>query len=269
MSLEMYKEEKAASGVSQVRHIWAVAAGKGGVGKSSVAVNLSLALQRQGRAVGLLDADIYGPSVRKMLGEDRYPKQIGEQLEPGESQGILLMTMAYFQKENEATVVRAPLANAMISQFIQQTQWGPLDDLILDFPPGTGDIQLTLCQKLPLAGALMVTTPQQVAVDDVRKAMDMFKRVHVPIVGILENMSYLSLDQGEKRLELFGKGGGEALASEEAIPFLGKLPLDPEFSSFCDKGLFLFKEKPESELAQAFDHLALTLVDLAQSRNKR
>lgn len=192
-----------------VQRIIAIAAGKGGVGKSTVAVNLALALRSLGQRVGIFDADIYGPSVRRMLPEESPPSQQADRLIPAICYGgVRMMSMAYFRKEKEAAVVRAPIANGIIMQFIEKISWGDLDYLLIDFPPGTGDIQLTLSQRANLMGALMVTTPQEIALMDVRKAMHMFEQVQVPILGIVENMSYYQPAVDDAPVYIFGKGGG-------------------------------------------------------------
>ena len=250
MPIKMY-EEKAFQPLSGIKNIIAIAAGKGGVGKSTVSVNLALALKRSGHRVGILDTDIYGPSVRKMLPEDRMPAQRGEVIIPAICQGIRMMSIAYFRKENEAAAVRAPIANGVVTQFISNVDWGELDYLLIDFPPGTGDIQLTISQKAHLTGAVMVTTPQEVAVMDVRKAMNMFDQVNIPIVGIIENMSYFL--QKEK-IYLFGKGGGKKLAREVGVPFLGEIPIDPVISQCGDQGKSIFEQ--ETSASQAFSRLA-------------
>lgn len=233
----------------------AVAAGKGGVGKSTVAVNLAQALHLKGMRVGLLDTDIYGPSVRRMLPEDRLPQQKGETIIPAMCRGIRMLSMAYFRKEHEAAAVRAPIANGIITQFMQQVEWGPLDYLIIDFPPGTGDIQLTLSQKANLTAALLVTTPQDVALMDVRKAAHLFHQVKVPIVGIVENMSYYCDEQGNK-LPLLGEGGGKRLAEELGVPLLGQIPIHPLISRYSDSGQSLF---PDTPLASVFNSIATQL----------
>lgn len=235
MPLKLY-EETPKHPLKRIKRVVAVAAGKGGVGKSTVAVNLALALKELGFQVGILDADIYGPSVRKMLPENEMPIQRGETLLPALSRGIRLISMAYFRKESEAAVVRAPIANGLIRQFLDTVDWGDLDFLLIDFPPGTGDIQLTLSQHAYLAGALMVTTPQEVAMLDVRKAMHMFHQVKVPILGVVENMSYYIHTGSDEKLYLLGKGGGERLARENGVPFLGQIPIDPEISRCGDHG---------------------------------
>lgn len=246
MPLSIYKENQTLPPSPEIKNIIAVAAGKGGVGKSTVAVNLALALQKQGFKVGLLDADLYGPSIRKMLPEETPPEQKGEMLIPAIAKGIKTISMAYFKNEAEAAIVRAPIANGLVQQFVKQTAWGRLDYLIIDFPPGTGDIQLSLCQKTQLAGAVIVTTPQEIALLDVRKTLQMFQQLHVPIIGVIENMSYFKQFPDSEPQYLFGRGGGSALAQEYGLPFLGKLPIDPDISSLCDKGLSLFDFDVES-----------------------
>lgn len=255
MPLKMYQEKKTAP-LSEIANIIAVAAGKGGVGKSSVTVNLALALKQLGRSVGILDADVYGPSLRKMLPESHMPAMRGQKILPAISMGIKVISMAYFRKENEAAVVRAPIANGVISQFLHQVEWGPLDYLLIDFPPGTGDVQLTLSQQAKLTGAVMVTTPQDVAVLDVRKAMSMLDQVKVPIIGIVENMSYYYHQKTDETIYLFGKGGGERLAREHGVPLLGAIPIDPQLCSSCDRGESLFTSNGESPAAKAFVSLA-------------
>ncbi|MBA2368847.1 MAG: Mrp/NBP35 family ATP-binding protein [Candidatus Protochlamydia sp.] len=244
--------------LSSIKYTLAVAAGKGGVGKSTMTVNLALALRENGYRVGVMDTDLYGPSIRKMLPEDRMPRQNGEIIEPALCQGIKMISIAYFRKEQEATAVRAPIANGLIGHFIKNVAWGELDFLLIDFPPGTGDIQLTLGQKANLTAALIVTTPQEVAVLDVKKAMYLFEQVKVPILGIVENMSgYFPVDGGEP-VYLFGKGGGEKLARESGSPFLGAIPLDPIVCACCDKGESLFASDPNAQklVTQAFIKLA-------------
>lgn len=234
--------------------IIAIAAGKGGVGKSSVTVNLALALQKLGYRVGIIDADIYGPSIRKMLPEERAPKQEGDRIVPAVCQGIRMISIAYFRKEQEATAVRAPIANSVISQFMRNVEWGDLDYLLVDFPPGTGDIPLTLSQQAHFTGALMITTPQEVSLMDVRKAIHLFHHVKIPILGIIENMSYYYHEATKEFLYLFGRGGGERLAQEAGAPLLGNLPLYPDICRYGDEGKSLFSEK--NEASKLFLHLA-------------
>lgn len=227
-----------------IKNIIGIAAGKGGVGKSTLTVNLALALKKLGYCVGVMDTDIYGPSLRKMLPEEKLPVQKGDWIIPAQVLGMPLISMAYFRREDEASVVRAPIANSVVTQFISKVDWGVLDYLLIDFPPGTGDVQLTLSQKAGLTGVVMITTPQDVAVMDVRKAMHMFEQVRVPILGIVENMSYY-VPQGaqevqEKRVYIFGQGGGQRLAQEASLPFLGQIPLDPQLCVAGDRGQSIF-----------------------------
>jgi ATP-binding protein involved in chromosome partitioning len=249
--------------LSEIKNVVAIAAGKGGVGKSSVTVNLGLALKHAGFSVGIMDTDIYGPSVRKMLPEDRMPNQKGQIIVPALCQGIRMISMAYFRKEHEAAVVRAPIANGVISQFIKNVAWGALDYLLIDFPPGTGDVQLTLSQQANLMGAVMVTTPQDVAVMDVRKAMHLFDQVKIPIIGIVENMSYYYHERTNETLYLFGKGGGEKLARETGVPFLGEIPIDPHLCRSGDMGQSIFADLKlkETPAVQAFTRLAQQFLD--------
>jgi ATP-binding protein involved in chromosome partitioning len=243
--------------LSNIKYVIAIAAGKGGVGKSTVTVNLGLALKQRGYKVGIMDTDIYGPSVRKMLPEDRMPSQNGQTITPALCQGIPMISMAYFRRENEAAVVRAPIANGVISNFINHVAWGSLDFLLIDFPPGTGDVQLTLSQQANLAGAVMVTTPQDVAVLDVRKAMNMFYQVKIPIIGIVENMSYYQNPSTDEKVYIFGKEGGKRLADEIGAPFLGTIPLDPQLCECGDSGESIFlKQEKVSHSVIAFNLLA-------------
>ncbi len=257
MPLKIYQKNEKGS-LSRINCILAIAAGKGGVGKSTVTINLALALQRKGYQVGVMDADIYGPSLRKMLPEDKLPIKEGDILYPALCQGIKMISMAYFRKEQEAAVVRAPIANSIINQFVKNVDWGTLDYLLIDFPPGTGDVQLTLSQQVRLTGAIMVTTPQAVATLDVRKAIHMFDQVNIPLIGVVENMSYYYHPATKETLYLFGKGGGELLAKEVNAPFLGQIPLDPAVCFCSDNGRSIFVEETAqgSPSITAFELLA-------------
>lgn len=255
MPLPMYDKNRLPE-PSMIRNILAVAAGKGGVGKSTVAVNLAFALQAQGCRVGIMDTDIYGPSLRRMLPEERMPIQQGNKIIPALCSGMPMISMAYFRRDNEAAVVRAPIANGIIMQFISQVDWGELDYLIIDFPPGTGDIQLTLSQKANITGAVMVTTPQDVAVMDVRKAMHMFEQVNIPIVGIVENMSFYVDNETGKKVHIFGQGGGRRLAEESEVPFLGEIPLSPELCQSGEEGLSIFRMNNAGKCQEAFSAVA-------------
>ena len=254
MPLPLYKEN-GKDKIFSIHSVVAVAAGKGGVGKSTTTVNLARALATRGFRVGILDADIYGPSLRRMLPEDRLPSQKGEKIAPAISQEIQYISMAYFRKENEASVIRAPIANGVINQFLTGIEWGELDFLLIDFPPGTGDIQLTLAQKAYLSGAVLVTTPQEISVMDVRKAAAMFDQVKVPIAGLVENMSYL--EAGAEKLYPFGKGGGERLARELGVPLLGQVPIDTAISLSGDNGKPL---EEHSKSCRVFSTIAEKLI---------
>lgn len=269
MPLPMYGKNQKNSETKQTK-ILAIAAGKGGVGKSTVSVNLGLALKSLGYSVGIMDTDIYGPSLRKMLPEERMPQQVGDKIIPALCSGMPMISMAYFRKENEASVVRAPIANNIIMQFVSSVEWGPLDYLLIDFPPGTGDIQLTLSQKANISGAIMVTTPQDVAVMDVRKAMHMFDQVNIPIIGIVENMSYFLDEEQGKMHYIFGEGGGERLAEEATVPFLGKIPLFPALCRYGDAGQSPFNDSKPSPIKDAFVAIAENIVSNSKtlSENK-
>ncbi len=234
----------------------AVAAGKGGVGKSLLAVHLALAFIKKGYKVGILDADIYGPSLQQMLPMDVLPR-LNEVdptwIIPGEKKGLRIVTMAIFG--GKATIVRAPIANSLIDQFLNKVQWGTLDFLLVDFPPGTGDIQLTLMQKGVFTGGILITTPQEVAVIDVRKAGQMFQKMSIPILGVVENMSYFEESNGQKQYP-FGQGGGRRLAMEFSVPFLGEIPLDPKLAIASDQGESIFEIASDSPSACALEEIA-------------
>lgn len=231
------------------KKIIGIAAGKGGVGKSTLTVNLARALSVNHK-VGILDADVYGPSIQKLIPEEILPKQVEDIIIPGQGEGIKLMSIAHYRKVNEALVVRAPIACKIVSEFLELVDWGDLDYLLIDFPPGTGDIQLTLSQKSQMAGVIMITTPQEVATLDVQKAIHMFNVVNVPILGIVENMSYYH--NGSENVYIFGKGGGERLAKENALQFLGQIPIDPTLSKNADLGLAPQTLEPFHEIARKF-----------------
>lgn len=240
------------------RRIIGIAAGKGGVGKSTLTVNLALSLRTQGYKVGILDADLYGPSIRAMLPESQPPSQKGDQLIPAMSNGIAIMSMAFFKSKEQAAVIRAPIASRLIGQFLNQVEWGDLDYLLIDFPPGTGDIQITLSQQASLTAALVVTTPQEIALLDVRKCIEMFDQVHIPIVGIVENMSYFIVPGTTEKLPLFGMSGGENLAKESGSPFLGQVPINPIIGQCLDAGKSLFHSQDPSA-----DHLKECFLKIA------
>jgi ATP-binding protein involved in chromosome partitioning len=242
--------------VRGVKNLIAVASGKGGVGKSTVAVNLALALKDTGARTGLLDADIYGPSIPLMMGVNRRPEVTGEQrILPVEQYGLALMSMGFLTDENTPVIWRGPMLAGAMQQFLSQVEWGELDYLVIDLPPGTGDVQLTLTQMAPLAGAVIVTTPQVVSVLDARKGLLMFERVRVPVLGVIENMSYLPQPDGS-RLAVFGSGGGRKFAEEAEVPLLAEIPIDPEVTAAGDEGRPIYLRNPDSPASRAFRTLA-------------
>ncbi len=247
-----------------VKHVVAVASGKGGVGKSTVAANLALAFHMQGRRVGLLDADIYGPSVPIMMGIPVVDPRSAPF--PLERYGIRLMSMGFLVDPNQAVIWRGPMVHRAVTQFLQDIDWGALDYLVIDLPPGTGDAQLTLTQSAPLSGAVIVTTPQEVSLIDARKGLEMFRQVRVPVLGIIENMSYFIGADGQ-RYEIFRHGGGQKLAREASVPFLGEIPIDPRVAECGDQGDPIVHKYPDSPVAKAYLQLATTVAqELAQAQ---
>lgn len=237
-----------------VTHIIAVASGKGGVGKSTVASNLAVALAASGARVGLMDTDIYGPSVPTMFDVHEKPSITTQRkLVPIEKYGVKLVSMGFLVDPDQAMIWRGPMVTSAVKQFMQEVEWGELDYMILDLPPGTGDIQLTIVQSVPLTGAVIVSTPQTVALDDARKGVAMFQKVHVPVLGIIENMAWFSPpDMPEKKYYLFGKHGARRLAERLEVPFLGEIPLVEAIREGGDKGRPVILEDPQSLQAQAF-----------------
>jgi ATP-binding protein involved in chromosome partitioning len=251
----------AAQGLEGVAAVIAVASGKGGVGKSTVAVNLALALARLGLATGLLDADIYGPSVPRLLGLSGKPRTVdGKKLEPMLKYGIKAMSIGFLVKEDEPMIWRGPMVMSAISQLLADVTWAPLDVLVVDMPPGTGDAQLTIAQRVPLKGAVIVSTPQDIALIDARKGITMFERTKVPILGIVENMSVFVCPHCGGETHIFGKGGARAVAAELSVPFLGEIPLVPRIRETSDAGTPIVAEAPESREALAFAALAQSVA---------
>jgi len=239
--------------VEGVRNIIAVSSGKGGVGKSTVAVNVAVSLALNGAHVGLMDADVYGPNVPIMMGaSDARPEVRVNKLIPIEAYGVRLMSMALLQPGDKPLIVRGPILHGLVKQFLSDVIWGELDYLIVDMPPGTGDVQLSLAQLVPVQGAVLVTTPQEVAVADVRRALRMFETVAVPVLGIVENMSYFVAPDTGTRYNIFGEGGGRRLADRYAVPFLGAIPLGMEVREGGDKGVPVVVSQPDSPQSQAF-----------------
>lgn len=240
-----------------VKNIIAVSSGKGGVGKSTVAVNLAVALAADGARVGIMDADVYGPNVPLMLGTGYgQPEVFNGKLKPIEAHGVKMISMAVLVPPDKPMILRGPMLHGVVRQFLTDVNWGELDYLIVDMPPGTGDVQLSLAQLVPVQGAVLVTTPQEVALSDVRRALKMFEQVNVPVLGVIENMSYFIAPDTGNRYEIFGKGGGQKLASEYGLNFLGEVPLGMEVREGGDKGTPVVVSAPDSPQAAAFRKVA-------------
>lgn len=244
-----------------IKNAIAVASGKGGVGKSTVAVNLAVALAKSGAKVGLMDADIYGPNIPTMMGVANLPgvDENEKKLIPAVAYGVEMISMAFLVKPDQPLIWRGPMLHSAIRQFITDVRWGDLDYLIIDLPPGTGDAQLSLTQSIPLSGGVIVTLPQQVSLDDARRGLEMFRQMDVPVLGIIENMSYLELPNGEK-MDVFGSGGGEKLAEQTDVPFLGSIPMDPAVREGGDSGKPVIVTQPESQVSQALNKIAQDLA---------
>lgn len=261
------RESKAAPGQAEakaqvesklppIKHYIAVASGKGGVGKSTVAVNLAVAMALKRQGVGLMDADIWGPSLPIMLGVKERPHATEQnKIIPLEKHGLKLMSIGFLIGEDETVIWRGPMVHGAIKQFIEDVEWTGIDYLVIDLPPGTGDAQLSLVQTAPLSGGLIVTTPQDVALIDVRRGVQMFRKLNVPILGIVENMSYLEAPGGEN-IDIFGRGGGRRMAEKFEVPFLGEIPIDPEIRKGGDSGVPIVISRPESTAAKAFSEIA-------------
>ena len=240
------------------KNVIAVAAGKGGVGKSTVAVNLALALARHGAKVGLLDADVFGPSIPTMLGAPEQPASATKdsRITPANHHGLRVISVGFFVEKGEAVVWRGPMVHRLLQQFLGDVDWGELDYLVCDLPPGTGDVQLSLSQLIPIAGAVMVTTPQEVSIVDVVKGIAMFEKVEIPILGIVENMSYYTCPACGHHDEIFSHGGGKRLAQEAGTAFLGEIPIDTRIRFGGDAGVPIVVSAPDSENARRFTDLA-------------
>lgn len=249
--------QQAKAGVPGIGSIIAVASGKGGVGKSTSAVNLALGLQALGLRVGVLDADIYGPSVPRLLGISGRPKQgEGRTIMPMENYGLKVMSMGFLVDEEAAMIWRGPMVQSALMQMLREVVWGDLDVLVLDMPPGTGDVQLTIAQQVPLAGAVIVSTPQDLALIDARKGITMFRKVEVPLLGVIENMSYFIAPDTGKRYDIFGHGGAQAEAERIGVPFLGAVPLTMSIRETSDAGTPIVVSEPDGAQAQSYREIA-------------
>jgi ATP-binding protein involved in chromosome partitioning len=242
-----------------IRNAIAIGSGKGGVGKSTVAVNTAVVLAQSGARVGLLDADIYGPNIPTMMGIDRPLSQKGEKLLPAEAYGVKVMSIGFLVKPNQPLIWRGPMLHSAIRQFLTDVDWGELDYLVVDLPPGTGDAALSLAQSLPLSGGVIVTLPQQVSLEDARRGLEMFRALDVPLLGVVENMSYLELPDGT-RMDIFGTGGGKELAEQAGVPFIGAIPIDPTVRVGGDDGQPVVISNPDSVAAKALHSIALDLA---------
>src|SRR5277367_1146463 len=245
--------------IAGVKNLIAVGSGKGGVGKTTVSVNLAIALARLGYRTGLLDADVYGPNVPLMMGTNSTPSAIGERIQPLEKYGVKLMSMGFLNPGDKPLVWRGPMLHSVIQQFLRNVEWAPLDYLIIDLPPGTGDVALSLIQTAPLSGAVVVTTPSDVSLEDARKAVNMFQQVRVPILGLVENMSYLIAPGSGERIDVFGQGGGKRTADQMGIHFLGELALDPQVRIGGDSGEPVTSRPGDDAHAAPFVELARRL----------
>lgn len=253
----------------RVRNVIAVGSGKGGVGKSTTAINLALALKAEGARVGVLDADVYGPSVPAMLGLSGRPESPdNKSIEPLRAFGLEAMSIGLLVDQDSPVIWRGPMATSALTQLFNDTLWGDLDYLVVDLPPGTGDIQLTLAQKIPVAGAVIVTTPQDIATLDARKALRMFERVNVPVLGVIENMAVHTCTNCGHVEHLFGEGGGQRMAETYGVPLLGSLPLDIAIREQGDAGQPLTESEPDSPVAQAYRHIARVMAATLAQRPK-
>jgi ATP-binding protein involved in chromosome partitioning len=249
-----------------VAKIVAVGSGKGGVGKTTVAVNLAIALSKLGQRVGLMDADVYGPNVPLMMGSSQSPKiGPGNMIEPNETHGVKTISIGYISPGDKPMVMRGPMLHQIIRQFLQQVNWGELDYLVVDLPPGTGDVAISLVQTVPLTGAVVVSTPSDVSLEDARKALEMFAQVNVDVLGIVENMSHFTCPHCHHEIDIFSRGGAERTAKQFGVPFLGSVELIPAIREGGDRGLPVALAGPKSEQAEAFYGIAEKVMQQAEA----
>lgn len=243
-----------------VKNLIAVGSGKGGVGKTTVAVNLAIGLAQSGYQVGLMDADVYGPNVPLMMGISETPRAMGDRIQPLQNFGVKLMSMGFLNPGDKPLVWRGPMLHSVVQQFLRNVDWGELDYLVIDLPPGTGDVQLSLIQTAPISGAVVVTTPSDVSLEDARKAVNMFEQVRVPVLGIVENMSFLVCPHCSERIDVFSHGGGRRTAEQMGVPFLAEIPLAPEVRKGGDSGSPVASRGGDDPQGRAFLEMARTLV---------
>jgi ATP-binding protein involved in chromosome partitioning len=255
--------------IEGVKYLIAVGSGKGGVGKTTVAVNLAIALARLGQKTGLLDADVYGPNVPLMVGICDAPYAIGNRIQPLEQHGLRLMSMGFLNPGDKPLIWRGPMLHSVMQSFIRQVDWGELDYLLVDLPPGTGDVVLSLVQTVPLTGAIVVTTPSEVALEDGRKAVLMFQQVKVELLGIVENMSYLIVPETGQKLDIFGQGGGRRTAEAMGVPFLGELPLNPQIRVGGDTGRPVALAGEQDPHAAPFYEMARRVMERVESLERK
>lgn len=250
------------SKLPDIKYYIAVASGKGGVGKSTIATNLSLAISRKRQKVGLMDADIWGPSAPLMMGISEKPRATADdKIVPIEKFGLKVMSIGFLVNEEDAVIWRGPMVHGAIKQFIEDVEWNGTDYLVIDLPPGTGDAQLSLAQTAPISGGVIVTTPQDVALVDVRRGILMFNKLNIPILGIVENMSYLDMPGVDGKVDIFGRGGGRRMAERFEVPFLGEIPIDPRIRIGGDNGNPIVKSDPQSAAAKAFSEIADRILE--------
>jgi ATP-binding protein involved in chromosome partitioning len=256
--------------VPGIRNIVAVGAGKGGVGKSTTSVNLAVALAGKGARVGLLDGDVYGPNIPQMLGVSGAP-EVGpeKRIIPPEAHGLKVISMGMLVPEDQPIIWRGPMLHGAVQQFMRDVEWGELDYLVVDLPPGTGDVALSMAQSVPMAGAVLVTTPQGVSVSDVRKAVGMFRQLNIPVLGVIENMSYFVCGHCQERTEIFGNGGGRRMAEQLSIPFLGEVPIDTRVRTGGDEGQPIVVAAPDAPAARAFLDLASRVAAQVSIQNAK
>jgi len=250
-----------------VRNAIAVASGKGGVGKSTIATNLALSLALDGASVGLMDADVYGPNIPMMMGTHERPMAMNNKIIPVTAHGVKMISMGFLVDPKQPLIWRGPMLHSTVRQFLQDVDWGPLDYLIIDLPPGTGDVSLSLSQSMNLSGAVVVTTPQQVAISDVIRSVGMFRELKIPVMGVVENMSYFLAPDTGKRYDIFGHGGGKAMAEEVGVPFLGEVPLETIVRQSGDDGAPVVVREPEAAAAKAIRSLAQTIAAAISVQN--